>query len=203
MSSMPVELYTDGSCLKNPGPGGLAYIIRYWVDNGTDMPEVKEIDGNQGFRLTTNNRMEIMAGIYGLKAVIDNINAGIIQSPTQINLSTDSQYFCNAVNQGWLNRWQQNNWMTSGFRGSQPQPVKNKDLWEQVIEVQKQLRQMSINLSMSFVKGHATDELKEKKPDPNYEWNDKADKLAVAASTGLTHIADEVYEKTTIVVNRR
>lgn len=190
--SMPVELYTDGSCLKNPGPGGLAYIIRYWNDDGVNMPEAKEISGNQGFRLTTNNRMEIMAGIYGLKAIIDNVNAGIILNPTQINLSTDSQYFCNAINQGWISRWQQNNWMTSGFRGQQPQPIKNKDLWEQVIEVQKQLQQMNINLTMSYIEGHA-----------GHEWNEKADKLAVAASTGLTHIADEVYEKTTVVINRR
>ncbi len=193
MSSMPVEIYTDGSCLKNPGPGGLAYIIRYYVDNETDgMPEVKEIDGNQGFRLTTNNRMEIMAGIYGLKTVIDNINAGIIPKPAQINLSTDSQYFCNSVKQGWINRWQQNNWMTSGFRGSQPQPVKNKDLWEQVIDIQKELQQLAINLTMSYIEGHA-----------GHEWNEKADKLAVAASTGLTHIADEAYEKSTVVINRR
>ena len=137
MTTMPIELYTDGSCLRNPGAGGLAYIIRYWeVKGDTDLPEPKVIEGNQGFRLTTNNRMEIMAGIYGLNFIIDQINSGTFSGATQINLTSDSEYFCNAINQKWINKWMENNWMTSGFKGSQPKPVKNKDLWEQVIEIE-------------------------------------------------------------------
>lgn len=186
MSTMPIELYTDGSALKNPGPGGLAYIIRYWIDDGKDMPESKEIDGNQGFRITTNNRMEIMAGIYGLRAIMDNINAGVVPSTSQVNLFTDSEYFCKAITNKWIDKWQQNNWMTSSFRGSQPQPVKNKDLWEDFLDTQSKLNQMGIHLTLTHVAGHS-----------GHEWNEKADKLAVAASTGLTHIPDTEYEKIT------
>jgi len=71
MISMPVELYTDGSCLRNPGAGGLGFLIRYYDEiDDQSMPEEKIIEGNQGFRLTTNNRMEIMATLYGIKKVI-------------------------------------------------------------------------------------------------------------------------------------
>lgn len=195
MSTMPIELYTDGSSLQNPGASGLAYIIRYWVDNNeNDMPEPKIIEGNQGFRLSTNNRMEIMAGIYGLRKIIECINNGTINRDyTQINLSSDSEYFCNAVNQRWINKWVQNNWMTSGFRGSAPKSVKNKDLWEQIIELQDQLQGLGITLTLIHIKGHN-----------GHEFNEKADKLAVAASKNNTnHLIDEVYEKTTNVMNRR
>lgn len=185
-----VELYTDGSCLRNPGMGGLAYIIRYSVDspNENDFPmnkpvTFKEIEGNQGFRYTTNNRMEIMAGIYGIRAIIENIKSGIIQGVNQINLFTDSKYLCNSINQKWINRWMENNWMTSGFQGKPPQPVKNKDLWEQVVALQNELKSMNINLTLNYIEGHA-----------GHEFNEKADKLAVAASSGTNHIIDEVFE---------
>ena len=194
MINMPVELYTDGSCLSNPGAGGLAWIIRYWEDKDeTDLPEEKIIEGNYGFRLSTNNRMEISAGIYGLNKIIDLVNDGTLMGLTQVNLITDSEYFCNAINQRWINKWMQNNWMTSGWKGSKPQPVKNKDLWEQVISVQNKLQQMRINLTVSTVKGHSGN-----------EFNEKADQLAKAgASATADHKIDEVYEKSTNVVNRR
>ena len=198
MSTMPIELYTDGSSLKNPGASGLAYIIRYWVDGNEEdlnfMPESKIIEGSQGFRLSTNNRMEIMAGIFGIRKVIECIKDGIINNVyKQINLSSDSEYFCNAVNQRWINKWVQNNWMTSGFRGSAPKSVKNKDLWEQVIELQEELQRLGIALTLIHIKGHN-----------GHEFNEKADKLAVAASNDSTnHLIDEVYEKTTTIMNRR
>lgn len=187
---MNVELYTDGSALRNPGPGGLGYVIRYWIDNGNDMPEEKSIDGNQGFRLTTNNRMELMAGIYGIDAIIDNVNAGIIQKPNQVNIFSDSEYFCKAITMRWLDKWQQNNWMTSGYNGAASKPVKNKDLWERIVECQNQLRNMGINIVMTHVKGHSGN-----------DYNEKADKLAYAASNSLTHIPDEEYEKSTTIIN--
>lgn len=192
--TMPIELYTDGSSLQNPGASGLAYIIRYWVDkNESDMPESNIIEGSQGFRLSTNNRMEIMAGIYGLKKIIECINNGTMSGYTQINLSSDSEYFCNAVNQRWIQKWVQNNWMTSGFRGSPPKSVKNKDLWEQVIELQETLQNMGITLTLIHIKGHN-----------GHEFNERADQLAVAASNDRTnHLIDEIYEKTSTVMNRR
>lgn len=182
-TTMPVEIYTDGSCIKNPGPGGIAYIIRFYEESeGIPTPQVTE--HNQGFRLSTNNRMEITAAIRGITEVISKINDQTFEGVGQINLYTDSEYLANAINQGWLSRWIQNNWMTSGFRGAAPKPVKNKDLWEQVTSVQDQLKQMGINFTIHHVKGHNGD-----------EFNEKADKLAVAASTGTDHIIDEVYEK--------
>ena len=195
MSTMPIEIFTDGSSLKNPGASGLAYIIRYWVDNNDDsMPESKIIEGKQGFRLSTNNRMEIMAGIYSLRKIIECINNNPdFKDYKQINLSSDSEYFCNAVNQRWINKWVQNNWMTSGFKGSAPKDVKNKDLWEQIIDIQNTLQNLGINLTLIHIKGHN-----------GHEFNERADQLAVSASKDNTnHLIDEVYEKTTNIMNRR
>ena len=81
MNSMPIEIYTDGSSLGNPGQSGLGYIIRYWEAGENDtMPVQKEIEGSQGFKMSTNNRMEIMAGIFAIKAVIANIESGKFQN---------------------------------------------------------------------------------------------------------------------------
>ena len=183
--NMPIELYTDGSSLGNPGPSGLGYVIRHWETAGeNEMPVAKEIEGSQGFRLSTNNRMEISAGLYGLKAVMKNLEDGAFDSRI-ISLTSDSTYFCDAINKRWLDKWSQNNWMTSGFRGSQPQPVKNKDLWEQVIGIISKLQSMGVTLSVTHILGHN-----------GHEFNERADKLAVAASNNAAgYIVDEVYEK--------
>lgn len=179
MSSMPIELYTDGSSLGNPGPSGLGYIIKYWETSKEDeMPISKEIEGSQGFRLSTNNRMEIMAGLYGIRAVIKNIKEGVIESGI-ISLISDSSYFCDAINKRWIDRWPQNGWMTASQF-----PVKNKDLWEQVIEIMKQLQEMNVIINISHVLGHNGN-----------KYNEIADKLAVAASKDSTnHATDEAYE---------
>lgn len=195
MITMPIELYTDGSSLKNPGASGLAYIIRYWETvEGNDMPQSKTEEGNQGFRLSTNNRMEIMAAIYGLKKIMEMVDTNpSFTGASQINLSSDSEYLCNAINQKWIQKWQQNNWMTSGFQGRQPQSVKNKDLWEQVVDIQNSLQSHGIVLTVTHVKGHS-----------GHEFNEQADKLAVAASMdGTKHLIDEVYERTMTSYNRR
>ncbi|MCM1220539.1 MAG: ribonuclease HI [Lachnospiraceae bacterium] len=185
-TSMPVEIYTDGSSIKNPGPAGIAYIIRFYEEPADDMspPTPQIIEFNQGYRLSTNNRMEISAAIQGLSRVIYNIGDQSFEGVNQINLYTDSDYLSNAINQGWLTRWMQNNWMTAGFRGAAPKPVKNKDLWEQVSAIQDKLKQLGINFTIHHVKGHNGD-----------EFNERADKLAVEASTGTNHLIDEVYEK--------
>lgn len=176
-----IELYTDGSCLGNPGPGGLGYIIRYWEakkDNG--FPEAKIIEGKQGFRLSTNNRMEIMAGIYGIQDILKNVQAGQFDRTSQINLTTDSKYFCDAINQRWLDKWRQNNWVTLNKT-----PVKNRDLWEQLIGILDQLRSLSITLVINHINGHR-----------GHEFNEMADRLAVSASSSSNdYLIDEVYEK--------
>lgn len=185
MTLSTVELYTDGSCLRNPGMGGYGYIIRYTEDDpgNPSVPKFIDIEKNQGFRYTTNNRMEIMAAIFGVRNVIDEITSGKIKGCTQINLFSDSEYLCKPINNHWINRWMDNNWMTSGFGGKSPSPIKNKDLWEQVIEIQNKTREMNISLVFNWVKGHENDEM-----------NNRADQLAVAASTGTNHIIDEMFE---------
>lgn len=181
----PVELYTDGSSLRNPGASGLAYIIRYWVDpNNTGTPESQQIEFSQAYRLSTNNRMEIMAVITGLKDVLSKVRASTIQT-NQINIFTDSEYVSNAINQNWLSKWQSNNWMTSGYRDRSPSAVKNKDLWEQVLEVQGELKNEGINFTISHVQGHADN-----------QFNNRADELAQAASnSGENSLIDETYEE--------
>ena len=127
-----IKIYTDGSCLSNPGNGGWAAIINI---NG----EVKKISGNE--KNTTNNRMELMAPINALK----NIN-----SKDSIEIFTDSQYVKNGITE-WINTWVLNNWKTS-----KKENVKNKDLW---LELHK-LNQ-SLNVKWNWVKAHAGDALNE------------------------------------------
>lgn len=184
MITLPIEAYTDGSSLHNPGPSGFSYIIRYYIDKEDGMPELKEIEFKQGFRLSTNNRMEIMAGIYVLKEILRLVDEGTLMDARQINLSSDSEYFCKAVNQNWLAKWQGNDWMTSAYQGKKSQPVKNKDLWEQIVEIQNELKMKNITLTMTHVAGHA-----------GHEFNERCDELARSAANGAELIADEVYEK--------
>ena len=127
-----IKIYTDGSCLSNPGNGGWAAIINI---NG----EIKKISGNE--KNTTNNRMELMAPINALK----NIN-----SKDPIEIFTDSKYVKNGITE-WINTWVLNNWKTS-----KKENVKNKDLW---LELHK-LNQ-SLNVKWNWVKAHAGDSLNE------------------------------------------
>ncbi len=127
-----IKIYTDGSCLSNPGNGGWAAIINI---NG----EIKKISGNE--KNTTNNRMELMAPINALK----NIN-----SKDLIEIFTDSKYVKNGITE-WINTWVLNNWKTS-----KKENVKNKDLW---LELHK-LNQ-SLNVKWNWVKAHAGNPLNE------------------------------------------
>src|SRR3984893_11959186 len=105
-----VEIYTDGACSGNPGPGGWGVVLR-WKDTE------KELYG--GDPLTTNNRMELMAAIQALEA---------LKEPVKVNLHTDSKYLLDGITK-WINGWQRNGWMTSAKK-----PVKNADLWRRLIE---------------------------------------------------------------------
>ena len=127
-----IKIYTDGSCVPNPGNGGWAAIINM---NG----EIKKISGNE--KNTTNNRMELMAPINALK----NIN-----SKDLIEIFTDSKYVKNGITE-WINTWVLNNWKTS-----KKEDVKNKDLW---LELHK-LNQ-SLSVKWNWVKAHAGDPLNE------------------------------------------
>ena len=127
-----IKIYTDGSCLKNPGNGGWAAIIR--TDN-----EVKKISGSE--KDTTNNRMELMATINALKEVNSN---------DLIEIYTDSKYVKNGITD-WIHNWIKNNWKTSN-----KEDVKNKDLWVQLHELSNNSK-----IKWNWVKAHAGNPLNE------------------------------------------
>ena len=127
-----IKIYTDGSCLQNPGNGGWAAIIN--SDSG-----VKKISGNE--KNTTNNRMELMATISALKEISSN---------EDIEIYTDSQYVKLGITE-WINNWLKNNWQTS-----KKEDVKNKDLWLELYNLDK-----SLNVKWNWVKAHAGNPLNE------------------------------------------
>ena len=147
--SLPnVTIYTDGACSGNPGPGGWAAILMF----GEHKKTISGADPQ-----TTNNRMEIMAAIEGLKA---------LKRPCDVDLYTDSAYLCNAFRENWLASWQRNNWM----RGpKKDQPVANKELWQELLKLTSQH-----NVTWHKVKGHSSN-----------EYNNECDRMAVAAITAL------------------
>lgn len=128
-----IILYTDGSCLGNPGVGGWAYVM---LKNHEGKLKKRIQSGNHVS--TTNNRMELTAVIQGLTWLIDH------GYPT-VDVYTDSRYVCDAVNKRWLNSWQFGGWKTSS--GSM---VKNKDLWLILIDLLAKIR-----VRFTWVKGHA------------------------------------------------
>lgn len=121
-----VEIFTDGACKNNPGPGGWAAILSY---KGIK----REISGGESN--TTNNRMELMAVIMALRA---------LKEPCSVVLTTDSQYVVNAFCKGWLEAWQKNGW-----RNSKRQPVVNSDLWNDLLILTSVHR-----VEFRWVKGH-------------------------------------------------
>lgn len=123
-----VELYADGACQGNPGPGGLGVFIRYGDGSKREI--------SRGFRKTTNNRMELCAVIVGIEA---------IDASCEIKVFSDSQYVVNAVNKGWACKWRSNGWRKSG-RGY----ALNPDLWERLLTLVDVRR-----VSFYWVKGHS------------------------------------------------
>jgi ribonuclease HI len=121
-----VELFTDGACLGNPGPGGWAALLRF---RGAD----KELSG--GERQTTNNRMEMMAVIEGLKA---------LTRPCRVAITTDSQYVQKGITE-WIHSWKRRGWKTADKK-----PVKNVDLWQALDAACG-----AHKISWHWVKGHA------------------------------------------------
>lgn len=121
-----VSLFTDGSCLGNPGPGGYGAILVY-------KQHQKEL--SQGYRLTTNNRMELMAAIAGLQS---------LQEPCMVRLTTDSQYVKQGITQ-WIQNWKRRGWLTAS-----KEPVKNVDLWK-LLDTEVQRHQVDWH----WVKGHS------------------------------------------------
>lgn len=136
-----VDIYTDGACSGNPGAGGYCAILIY---NGIE----KIVSGGEDE--TTNNRME-------LKAVIEGLSA--LKEPCKVNLYSDSQYVINAINEKWLETWQNSEW-----RKNSKKQVKNVDLWQNLLPLIHKHQVTFIK-----VKGHADN-----------EYNNKCDKIAVS-----------------------
>lgn len=144
-----VTIYTDGSARGNPdGPGGYGAILRYVDSKG----QIHEKELSQGYEKTTNNRMEMMGVIAALEA---------LRRPCQVDLYTDSQYVVNAFEKGWIRNWKKNGWKTAS-----KEPVKNRELWERMLEAAK-----DHELTFHWVKGHA-----------GHPENERCDRLATAAA---------------------
>ncbi|MGE4489351.1 MAG: ribonuclease HI [Kiritimatiellales bacterium] len=150
-----VEIYTDGACRGNPGPGGYGIVLLCG-------PRRKELSG--GFRKTTNNRMELLACIEGLRS---------LTRPCTVVLTSDSRYVVNAMELGWARRWRSNGWKLSPSR-----PAKNSDLWKQLLDLCE-----THQVRFRWVKGHNA-----------HPENERCDVLAVAASQLENLPADSVFE---------
>jgi len=153
-----ITIHTDGACLGNPGPGGYGAVLEY---EGAR----KELSG--GFRLTTNNRMELLAAIKALEA---------LKEPCRVTVYSDSQYVVDAVEKGWARRWQANDWMRN-----KKEAAINPDLWERLLQLTEKHA-----VTFRWVRGHAG----------NVE-NERCDRLAVEAANGHDLEADSVYESST------
>lgn len=121
-----IEMFTDGACSGNPGPGGYGTILRY---EGHE----KELSGGEAD--TTNNRMELTAVIVGLEA---------LKEPCHVTLTTDSKYVADAITKGWAESWQRNGW-----RKADKKPALNVDLWEKLLLLLK-----THEVEIVWVKGH-------------------------------------------------
>jgi ribonuclease HI len=150
-----VTLYTDGGCLGNPGPGGYGVVLLYGGHR-------KELSG--GFRLTTNNRMEMMAAIAGLRA---------LKGHCAVTLHTDSQYLANAMTNGWAKRWQANGW-----KRNKTDKALNPDLWQQLLDLSDRHA-----VTFAWVRGHA-----------GVEENERCDQLSRQAAGKPDLPADTGYE---------
>lgn len=134
-----VIIYTDGACSGNPGPGGWGAVLMY-----NDVK--KEISGCK--KDTTNNVMELTAVVQGLK---------LLKYPCEVDLYSDSSYVVNAFDKGWIYNWMKNNWQTAN-----KEPVKNKEIWEELYELTK-----THKVNFKKVKGHSDN-----------EYNNRCDELA-------------------------
>lgn len=146
-----VVAYTDGSSRGNPGPGGYGAVLLYVDPSGVE--HRRELA--EGYRVTTNNRMELLAAIVTLEA---------LKRPCAVELHSDSQYLVNAMTKGWIEGWQRKGWKTAN-----KQPVKNVDLWKRLLAALP-----PHEVTWLWVKGHA-----------GHELNERADELATRAADGL------------------
>ncbi len=151
-----VTVYTDGACSGNPGPGGYGVLMK----SGKHTKEM-----SQGYRRTTNNRMELLAVIVALKT---------LTRPCEVTLYSDSRYVVDAIEKNWAKSWK-----ARGWKKADKQPALNADLWAEALD---QLAKHKVKLV--WVKGHASN-----------EGNNRCDEIAVAASRTPNLLSDEGYER--------
>ena len=155
-----VIMYTDGACTGNPGPGGYGVVLIFGEHR-------RELSG--GYRLTTNNRMELMGPIKGLEA---------LNQSCRVTLHSDSQYVVEGIEKGWAKRWRSNGWM----RNKREQAV-NPDLWGKLLDLCE-----THEVEFQWVRGHSGD-----------VENERCDQLAVQAAHAKNLPVDDGYESTTAV----
>jgi ribonuclease HI len=143
ISMRHVEIFTDGACSGNPGPGGFGVILRFGTAE-------KELSG--GEPSTTNNRMELMAAITGLRA---------LKEPCSVTLYSDSQYVVNGITKGWAKKWKANGW-----RRSNKDPALNPELWDELLTLCERHQ-----VTFQWVRGHN-----------GHAENERCDRLAVAGA---------------------
>ncbi|MAE63155.1 MAG: ribonuclease HI [Phycisphaeraceae bacterium] len=153
-----VTIYTDGGCAGNPGPGGYGVVLLHGGHR-------RELSG--GFRLTTNNRMEILAAIKALEA---------LTSPCAVDLYSDSKYVVSSMRDGFVEQWRDHGWYRDAKKKN---PAKNRDLWQRLLDAIEHHE-----VTFRWVKGHA-----------DVAENERCDQLAVEAAAGLDLEIDEVYEQ--------
>jgi ribonuclease HI len=147
-----VEIFTDGACSGNPGPGGYGVILR--SNNHS-----KELSA--GYNNTTNNRMELRAVIAGLQALKEKCN---------VKIYSDSKYIVDAIQKGWAERWEKNNW----YRNKNEKAL-NPDLWRVLLDLLSEHQ-----VEFIWVRGHA-----------GHPENERCDKLAVTAAAGKNLLEDQ------------
>tara|TARA_R110000850_G_scaffold157962_2_gene282044 strand:+ start:721 stop:1191 length:471 start_codon:yes stop_codon:yes gene_type:complete len=140
-----VQIYTDGSSRGNPGPGGYGTVVRF----GEHTRELA-----QGFQITTNNRMEILASIVGLE---------LLREPCQVTVLSDSRYLVDTQSKGWVDGWK-----AKGWKKKDKSPVKNVDLWKRLETAAE-----GHSIIWQWVKGH-----------DGHEMNERCDVLATEAADG-------------------
>lgn len=156
MTRKRVRIYTDGACEGNPGPGGIGVVLL--SDGSTEKY-------SQGYRLTTNNRMELMAAIAGLERTPEG---------SQVTVYSDSKYLVDAITKGWAEGWRARGYVRKGNRR-----VPNADLWERLLALIEKGK-----VDFEWVKGHAGD-----------RYNEEADRLSYAAIGAPDALEDEGYRQ--------
>ncbi|MBC8536595.1 ribonuclease HI [Feifania hominis] len=154
-----VTIYTDGACSGNPGPGGYGAILQYG-------PHRREL--SEGYRRTTNNRMELLGAIRALE---------LLQEPCAVTLYSDSKYLVDAIEKGWVDSWQRRGW-----RKADNKPALNRDLWQRLLALLERHK-----VRFVWVKGHESN-----------AGNNRCDELAVAASRAPTAVDEAFEQENSL-----